>query len=493
MQKFILLILFFLSAVSFATEKKFDKPQKVIIIGKVKSFDNQNKQIKLVVNKLCFRSEEISINIDSLGNFSTSFYSSIPNDIYLYYGQRFAVLTHPGDSIFIEFDGQDLLETVKFSGSAAKTNQDVLEFQKLFNSYYHNSIESKENTLKEFDTEKFLIYLENEKTEWNKLYNEYLEKNTPNEEVKTWILTELKSKYFYDYSFYPLMHKHINNLEENEWNVPENYYDNLINIAPINKPELINVEAINGLVNQYLHFYAMNKATIDNKIAIKKDSVMNQDKWDSLFISGIIKYTPDSFLRQMVLTEFFTSQLGASVVNLFEKYRFLIDEHIQESYLKEPLFEMYEKVKKNLLNPEIASNAILQKIDSSSSKQVFNSILEQNKGKIIYLDFWATWCGPCLGEMPESKKLMDELKDKNVSFIYLCIDSEESVWKATLSKFQLEGYQYYFNKEQSEEIRGMFEIHGIPFYVLIDDKGNIIEKGSHLRPDYAREKIGKLL
>ena len=124
---------------------------------------------------------------------------------------------------------------------------------------------------------------------------------------------------------------------------------------------------------------------------------------------------------------------------------------------------------------------------------MINNIRSDNKGKIIYIDCWGTWCGPCRAEMPHSKKLMDELKDKNICFIYLCVDSDEKQWKASLAEFNLGGQHYFLSKQQSSDLKEIFEIQGIPYYILIDKTGTIVEKGSHLRPLSVKEKIIGLL
>jgi thiol-disulfide isomerase/thioredoxin len=161
--------------------------------------------------------------------------------------------------------------------------------------------------------------------------------------------------------------------------------------------------------------------------------------------------------------------------------------------LKEPLFDLYNKTKERIENPKISMDAVLKKLDSSSINQIMDSILFNNKGKVIYLDCWATWCGPCRSEMPNSKKLMKQMDGKEITFVYLCIDSEEKLWKTCLDEFQLGGQHYFLSKKQSSDLRRIFEVNGIPHYFLFDKNGTIVEKGSHLRPDIAKGKIEELL
>ncbi len=88
---------------------------------------------------------------------------------------------------------------------------------------------------------------------------------------------------------------------------------------------------------------------------------------------------------------------------------------------------------------------------------------------------------------------MGELAGKEVEFVYLCFDSEEKIWKAILAKFKLEGQQYFLDKQQSTDIKKALGINSFPFYFLMDKEGTITEKGSHLRPEYAKEKILTLI
>lgn len=149
--------------------------------------------------------------------------------------------------------------------------------------------------------------------------------------------------------------------------------------------------------------------------------------------------------------------------------------------------------KQNTLVLVLYTDAVLREADGSSAKKIFEEILAFNEGKVVYLDFWATWCGPCLSEFPNSKRLEEELKDQDVSFVYLCLESDKEKYLATLSSYQLGGQHYFLSKQQSADVRKMFEITGIPFYVVINKEGVIQETGSHLRPMVAKPVVEKLL
>ena len=90
---------------------------------------------------------------------------------------------------------------------------------------------------------------------------------------------------------------------------------------------------------------------------------------------------------------------------------------------------------------------------------------------------------------------MTLMKDKDVAFVFFCIDSEEKDWRAMLGSFKLGGQQYFLLKNQSDDLRTTFSINGVPTYMLFDKNGVLIEKSSQLRPGSqgTKQKILNLL
>jgi thiol-disulfide isomerase/thioredoxin len=134
----------------------------------------------------------------------------------------------------------------------------------------------------------------------------------------------------------------------------------------------------------------------------------------------------------------------------------------------------------------------LKKYKDKDIKRVFDDIIKNNIGKVIYIDCWATYCGPCLNEFPKSNKLMVDMKDDNIEFIFLCMDSDEKKWKSVLSKYNLDGQHYLLDSNQSIELRKVLKISSVPHYILIDKSGIIAERGLHLRPTN-RKNIQKIV
>ncbi len=106
---------------------------------------------------------------------------------------------------------------------------------------------------------------------------------------------------------------------------------------------------------------------------------------------------------------------------------------------------------------------------------------DEFKGKVIYLDVWASWCGPCRGEFPYSKQLQERLTKKQkqeVVFLYLSIDDTEEIWKRALTTLQLPGEQGLSKGGWRSRIVQYFGIQGIPRYMLINKDGNVVDENA---------------
>ena len=117
--------------------------------------------------------------------------------------------------------------------------------------------------------------------------------------------------------------------------------------------------------------------------------------------------------------------------------------------------------------------ASLYKIFNVKGADFLAGLRRSFAGKAIVFDLWATWCVPCLGEMPHSKKLQQDSKDLPVVFVYVCTvkGSDESKWKRKIGELKLPGVHFIIDEALDAELSQYFTFSGYPGYAFIDRNG----------------------
>ena len=100
--------------------------------------------------------------------------------------------------------------------------------------------------------------------------------------------------------------------------------------------------------------------------------------------------------------------------------------------------------------------------------------LNDFKGKILYIDIWASWCGPCRKQFPYAEKIKEQLSKqqlKKINFIYISIDNDYDKWNKSLESLNLDGYQFISPANKPNSAGHYFNVSSIPRYILINKNG----------------------
>ena len=102
--------------------------------------------------------------------------------------------------------------------------------------------------------------------------------------------------------------------------------------------------------------------------------------------------------------------------------------------------------------------------------------LEDLRGKLLYIDVWATWCGPCIREFPALKELVKEYDEKDIEFVSISIDSKNDYnkWKKMVAEKNIGGIHLYDDEGLSSDFMRAFSVSLIPRFMMIDPQGKII-------------------
>ncbi len=102
------------------------------------------------------------------------------------------------------------------------------------------------------------------------------------------------------------------------------------------------------------------------------------------------------------------------------------------------------------------------------------TLLEACKGKVTYIDVWATWCSPCCKQIPFLETLVEEMKDSDVNFISISVDEDINAWKTKIAEDKPQWAQYVVDTENNKALCDALNIRGIPRFMIVDSEGIII-------------------
>lgn len=115
--------------------------------------------------------------------------------------------------------------------------------------------------------------------------------------------------------------------------------------------------------------------------------------------------------------------------------------------------------------------------DLSGSNLTLDDIKRQHAGKIIFLEYWASWCAPCRELMPKSEHIRENVKDMNVAYIYLSLDSDEAKWAKASQEEKIDQYAYNYrilNVKTSEFIK-KYNVGFIPQAMVLGKYGTVLK------------------
>jgi len=126
-----------------------------------------------------------------------------------------------------------------------------------------------------------------------------------------------------------------------------------------------------------------------------------------------------------------------------------------------------------VLKTGFSHEALNQKLENEEGKSItIQQILDQHKGKVLVIDFWAGWCRDCLKALPKAEEL--EKNNPNVDFVFLSLDRSKEKFDQSLERFNMkEKENYWFASGWKNEFNNYIDLNWIPRYMVIDQKSAI--------------------
>lgn len=324
----------------------------------------------------------------------------------------------------------------------------------------------------------------------------FLDEYTQEHSLPDWFIETEKANITYTGAAFKLGRPNfLSRFSTSDEKPPAEYYSFLKDI-PINNPNAV-------LSDFYLYFldsyFLMN---YDSKIWENLNGYKRHKTIHSLMIPQALDALSgkplDVFLAQKIYSEFvYTTNLNETDSLLLSvEDRFTSDAFPQ--FLKD--YRSSISVEEVMERGKTYQRRKLSKLKKGDKAPYFYLVdtagkpheLSEYKGQVIYMNFWASWCGPCIKSIPEKNELAETLKDQPVVFINVNIDQEKEVWLKALKKHEISGVHLFPEGNWSQKIREDYRVSAIPHYVLIDQKGNIAEnftEGPHTIEDKLFELV----
>jgi len=447
----ILLLLFFITLISCKNDYK---TSYVIIGGEL--INNNSSTVNISGNGF---EKEIFVSED--GSFSDTLFVN-KNDYYsLRIGRESSsVYLRKGGTLTLMIDIEQFDESLTYSGSIAPENNYLAA------KYLVSEQEMAFDKVYVLSQEKFILVV-------NKIYKNYIDLLNASQGISE----EFKQKEYKEIEF-----AHINNIENYE-----QYYQYLT--------KDLDFKAEETLYKDYKDFNFNDTEAYETSNAYKRLLETHYQR--------IAQNEANNNRKDLTLTYLETINNSFSDGSVKEQLMFnYLRYGMKANEALESVYKLYKSSSQNSdnLSKVTSSYKVLTKLTpgKASPKFIYENYiggmtdLEDLAGKIVYIDVWATWCGPCLREIPALKSLENDYHNKNIAFVSLSIDEKKDYqkWRTMIADKELTGIQLMADNNWNSSFVTSYGIKGIPRFILIDTVGNIINSDA---PRPSNPEIRKIL
>lgn len=412
-------------------------------------YDYKNNTSPLAINVL-------RENINDNGSFSILLNITNPEEIHFEISteseesESIFLYLEPKDSLTLTGDFYDFDNSLGFFGKGSSHNIYLIKEKQ---EDYFDKVEEG----MDLSPSDFLIHL-------NKVYTEHLEfyqsfdSTLFSEEFKQ--LMEVKLKYEYiDYKF--------DYLAELEQEVDEDEFTNFLDFYKDIDFEL-NEYADNSEYSSVLkRYFTRNYSNLKDEYLSEEIGIWK----NSWLVSRYMLF--EKILKGRVRAHQLTGLIAQASIWYTDEneLNFIIHDFLSWCEIEEykALVNEIEENNKRIKTGNKAPSFTVEDIDGNTVN------LDDFLGKVVYIDFWATWCIPCINSMHEVEDIAIEYKDEeDVQVIYVSVFDDRGAWEEFLKNKSHDGMHLFANQSAAQDISINYQMGGVPYYALIDKDGNFI-------------------
>lgn len=431
--------------------------QNTKILGKITNAKSKLANVAIPTNPISEDDENFAGYIEGDGSFVIHFDISEPTICRFYHADDgVPIYIRPNDKLYLEVDARDFQATIRHSGQGSSPNNFLRDYHKKYGLTAVNRSIAKEKV--RLPKTSYRQYVDQERKEKKR----FLKNFSLNHPLSRAFETLIEDKIDYEWAVklleYPFEHSFHSSA--NSFEVTDSYFD-FMNQLKIQNTPAINIPEYQEVVSRYIHRKFKNSIV---------HSGYNKDNYyvDLFrFSKKHLRDKPLFFIQAQAILDACTYGKVELVRSQFADYKSGVP---YPKYVK-ALKEVYEKSAKlgaGRTAPDFQLKSITNKMIS----------LKDFKGKVVYIDFWATWCGPCLQEFQFVDHLKKHFANRDVVFLYISVDQDEGVWQNFVLGRGLNNGIHVRANGLTSKLATEYNLKGVPRYMIIDKFGNIADSNA---------------
>jgi peroxiredoxin len=474
-------LLTFLTVNAFLHSTLLSAQANVLVTGQILNHNSLIKTVELRVNNR-YVNNEVDLYESNLlkdGTFAFAVAITEPQYVTISYSQNTALIyLEPNDSLSLVGEGSSFPHGISFAGKGGAHNrylykylgsnpQEIDPFKKIQykkGTYWFVLDPGMDNTMKNNHPEAFkkLMLLRREQSMADLNFNA---SNRP-EEFSTAFREFMSTEIFYDWAYHVMLYGAV---FKNKHGLTESYFS-FLDEVPLQSETVGNYH-----YRDFLMAYLNYLVTKNNDLP--EHPYLRQYEAATEILSGRAL----AFAQSEIIYRCF----GVGQIDEILSNYWAFVEKTDYPEFSQKVVSVYEKAMKQSIGVPAPDFKLMDNLGRMVTLRSYN-------GQVVLLNFWASWCQPCMSKMRIMQPLEAELKSKGIVFMNVSLDRDTARWQQTLSQEQFAGVHLIADGDINSSIANEYQVRILPQYFLIDKNGAFAEKPKQFRADDLRLVLNRL-